>query len=85
MSKSKIKTYKKILYAGNGDPIEFKTDSKAVFHFEVFLPKIDVDIIEFPQEKLVILLNCKCIYYFIKKFLILYYLLFFCFEILSIN
>lgn len=54
MLKKKFKTYKKILYAGNGDPIEFKTDTKAIFHFEVFLPKINVDINNFPQEKFAI-------------------------------
>lgn len=51
MSKSKMRTFKKILHSGTGRPIEFRTDTKAIFHYEVFLPNVNVDIAGFPESR----------------------------------
>jgi hypothetical protein len=37
-SQEGITTLKKILHAGKGEPLEFPSNTKVVFHYEVFIP-----------------------------------------------
>lgn len=48
---SKIRTFKKILHAGHGPVPEYNTDTKALFHYEVLMPRNDVEKEGFPEDK----------------------------------
>ncbi|VDK69138.1 unnamed protein product [Anisakis simplex] len=53
-SKPLFKTYKKILNAGRGGQLpEFRTGTKAIFHYEALRPigGIDPDLEGFPQSR----------------------------------
>ncbi|VDM48911.1 unnamed protein product [Toxocara canis] len=50
-SKSRIKTFKKILHAGRGELPEYRTGTKAIFHYETLKPTVDVDLEGFPQSR----------------------------------
>uniref|UniRef100_A0A915D6X0 MADF domain-containing protein n=1 Tax=Ditylenchus dipsaci TaxID=166011 RepID=A0A915D6X0_9BILA len=47
----KWKTLKKILHAGKGELHTFCTDTKAIFHYEILLPLVDVEKEGFPEHK----------------------------------
>lgn len=48
---SKFKTVKKILHAGKGEVPNFELNTKAILHYEVLLPLVDVDEEGFPDNK----------------------------------
>ncbi|KAH7708959.1 peptidyl-prolyl cis-trans isomerase [Aphelenchoides avenae] len=45
------RTVKKVLHAGKGPLPEFRTDTKAIFDYEVLLPLVDLDKEGFPEDR----------------------------------
>uniref|UniRef100_A0A0M3IQ90 TPR_REGION domain-containing protein n=1 Tax=Ascaris lumbricoides TaxID=6252 RepID=A0A0M3IQ90_ASCLU len=50
-SKSRIKTFKKILNAGRGELPDYRTGTKAIFHYEALKATVDADLNGFPQSR----------------------------------
>lgn len=54
MPSGRIKTFKKVLSAGRGKLPDFRTGTKAVFHYETLKPLVNVDEEGFPDTRFVI-------------------------------